>query len=111
MFPIRLMALVWFVGGIYVLVSSQLTLGLFGAVSAVLGIPAGRGILMNKRWAIVPAIMLCVAWAAFAVLFFVRGSGFTFNNVSLLVAAVACGVLVCFWHRARRLPQVTLTQA
>jgi hypothetical protein len=32
----------------------------------------------------------------------VKGAGLTLNNVVLLVAAVACGVIVVRWHRKGR---------
>jgi hypothetical protein len=102
MFAVRLIAVVWLVGAIYILAASRLSLGLFGAITVALAIPAGIGILTRQRWAVVPAVLLCLAWGMIAVLLMANGSGLTVNNVVLLGAAVACGITVVDWHRAGR---------
>lgn len=107
----RLIAVVWLVGGIYILVASRFAPGVFGAVTAAFGMPAGAGILMNKRWSIWPAMTLCLCWACMACLFFVWGSGMSLSNVSLLVGAVGCASSVWEWHRSRRPPRLIVVLA
>ena len=102
MFGVRLIAVVWLLGGVYILVASRLSPGLFGTISAVLAIPAGIGILTRRRWAIVPAVLLCLAWGPIAILLMATGAGRTVNSVALLVAAVSCAVAVVRWHRTGR---------
>ncbi|MCZ7648929.1 MAG: hypothetical protein M5U26_27345 [Planctomycetota bacterium] len=102
MFAARLIAIIWLLGATYILVASRLSPGLFGITTAVLAIPAGIGILLRRKWAVVPAVLLCLAWGAFAVLFMVKGAGLTLNNIVLLIAAVACGIIVVHWHQTGR---------
>ena len=102
MFAARLIAVVWLLGAVYILVASRLSPGPFGTTTAVLAIPAGIGILLRRKWAVVPALLLCLAWGAVGILLMLKGSGLTLNNVSLLVGAVACGVIVVHWHRTGR---------
>jgi hypothetical protein len=102
MFAARLIAVIWLLGALYILVASRLSPGLFGTITAVLAIPAGIGILLRRKWAVVPAVLLCLAWGAVSILLMVKGAGLTLNNVVLLFAAVACGVIVVHWHRTGR---------
>jgi hypothetical protein len=102
MFAVRLIAVVWLLGAIYILAASRLSPGLFGTITAVLAIPAAIGILTRQRWAVIPAVLLCLAWGAIAILLMAKGGGPSLNNVALLVAAIACGIPVVHWHRTGR---------
>jgi hypothetical protein len=102
MVGVRIIAVVWLLGAVYVLVASRFSPGVFGGITVALGIPAAIGILLRQRWAVVPAMLLCAAWGAIAVLIMVRGSGPKLNAVVLLIAAVGCAAAIGHWHRNGR---------
>ena len=107
MLVVRLIAVVWLCGGVYILLASRFSPGWFGTVTAALAIPAGVGILTRRRWAVIPSVLLCLWWGALAILFMVWGNGPTVDNAVLLIAAVACATTVVHWHRSRNSSTVT----
>ena len=92
---LRILGAVLLVSG--VVLAARGRWGYFSGVTAVLGIPAGLGMVLLKPWGRVLGLVFFAAWGVLALILIGFGKGPTQNNLSLLVGAGIGGWTVYRW--------------
>jgi hypothetical protein len=93
---IRLWGSVLLGGGLFLIVRGRV--GYFSAITIVLGIPAGLGMLLYQRWSRPIGLILFAAWGVMAVAFIALAGGASRMNLALLFSAVGGTWSVLQWN-------------
>jgi hypothetical protein len=85
-------------GAVFIGLSASRPLGYFSWTTLALGVPAGLGLVLYRKWGRVLGLLFSVVWLVFAIVLVAFGKGFTISNVVLLVAAVGGLWIVFQWE-------------
>jgi hypothetical protein len=98
---IRLWGALLLLGAIYIVLSSRRPFGYFSWSVFTLGVPAGIGMILCRRWGRIFGLLLFVMWLIFALAMLTLGKGLTTNSLALLTAALGGLYSVYPWPPTR----------